>query len=178
LIRYFRAHAKAQVASLDIVLSVIALLLFVGLVIAIAPSLGGSAEARTIYGGLLFENIEDLKKTDDTMAFLSDYKVDEVKLTAFAAELNDDIENIIFTNSDEYSSSNCDFCMFFENNTANAPIVGNPTLGETYQDAAHSSTGACLLGSPCEHYPQSHVFLKPVLRKGSIMNLYIVVCKE
>jgi len=177
LFQYRRAHArKGQIASLDIILSVVALFLFIGIVIAILPMIGGSTEPKETYGGQVFINIENIGIDRPASAFLAGYRVDENKLDNFSNSSYDDIEGFVLANSDIFAPESSDFCMFFQ---PLSPFNGSSSFGRTYDSPDHTTASKerCNPSDPCQNYAQSFVYARPVLRKGKITKLYVVVCK-
>ena len=185
------AHKRAQFTSMDMMISVVVVLLFLGTMMIFASNIFNKKESKIIYGSTIFSNIENL---DDSVAFISNYRVNETKLNAFAdggdgnMVLNEDgeVESKIFAGSTSYSADDSDACMFFFDNNNNIVAIGNATvglfntLGWTYTSEDHSLTGLrapCDPNDPCKFYSKTYLYIKPVLRQGKIMNLYIVVCQ-
>jgi len=164
--------AKAQVTSLDIIISAIILILLLGIIITLLISIADSRITQEIYGGQVFSNIENL---NDSNSFIVNHKIDENKLTAFSKRsYENNIKQDILSNSNVFNSYENDVCIFFENNGMIVQINGSNALGQTIQPPGKST---CNPYNPCEFYKQSIVFVKPVLKENQIINMYIVVCE-
>lgn len=179
------SRAKAQVASLDIIISAIVLLIFIALVIALLPAFGRQREPNALYGGFVFTNIQGLRTANPSVAFVQDYRVDETKLANFADRSIVTIENELLGGNSVLHPTSSDLCIFFLNQPqatdtstwTTIPANGTKvTIGET--KGSTGLPGDCVWSNPCGEYTESFVFVKPVWRQGRIVNMFIVVCAE
>jgi len=148
---------------MDIVISVVVVLLLVGTILVLFTGFSEKTEPRSIYGGIVFTNIEKLQ--NDNIAFLNNQIVDESKLAMFSSQSYSDIKNIILAGSD--FSGGDDVCIFFLNRSNAMTIGGSTQVGH----------GSCSFTDPCRDYIQSFIFTKPVLKESEIVNMYIAVCE-
>lgn len=162
-------HAKAQVASLDIVIAVTVLLFFIAIIVILFPS---KPRDSAIYSSKAFWGIEN---APSAYAFLSGYVVDETKLGNFASLGKEQMEAVVL-NSTEYTGFTSDICIFFLNSGGLMDINGAQTMGIVYLDDSHSSSGLCSFSDPCQHYKQTAVYTRPVARNDEIINMHVVVC--
>lgn len=169
--RFSKKQKKAQIASMDLIISAIILLFLISIMIIIILKVSDNKTEKVIYGGEVFRNIE--KIDDQNIAFLNNYKIDETKLSEFADttyQTYDEMKEKMFAGSDNYNIYTNEVCMFFDNYTISGyqaiPINGDNQLG-------HSE---CYYDNPCKGFDIAVPFAKPVLRKGSIVMMYVVVC--
>jgi len=148
---------------MDIIISVVVLLLLAGTIIILLVSITDKQIPSVAYGGVVIKNIELIN--DSTTAFLTDYRIEEVKLSAFASQPYSQIKNTLLSGS-EFGQQN-EVCVFFLNKSTVVPVNGTDQFGHT----------TCNFNSPCQDYVQSFVFAKPVLRMGDIIIMYVAVCE-
>jgi hypothetical protein len=176
------AKSKAQIASIDLVISVAVLMLFIAIIIIFFPS--KPAASKVTYGGMVFTNIEMLGNYDSGIAFLSSYGIDDGKLAAFSAVAYSNAETLLLNNTG-YGNYTSDFCMFFVNSSKTASNLVNITSGQdaygiVFGDKQHTAAGRkqCSTSSPCGYYNNVYVYAMPVVRQKSVMNLYVIVCSD
>jgi len=163
-------RVKAQIASLDIIISVIAIMILIG-VIAIIISITIKPEAKAIYGGEVFRNIENI---DGPNNFLDGYRINQTALTHFVTVgTYDSKKSLVLEPSTQFSSTRNNFTMFFLGKNGVVDIT--PGMS-SYGHSAGSYS------NPCNGHKQSFVYIRPVLkgqetRKGEILNMYVVVCE-
>jgi hypothetical protein len=162
-------HAKGQVASLDIVIAVAAILFFIALIVLFFPI---KPKDAAIYNSKAFLGIES---ADPPYAFLNGYVVNESSLGLFATLSPTQMETIVL-NSTEFTGYTSDICIFFADGSNIWQINMMDTLGQVYQDDAHTITGACSISNPCQHYSKTSVYTRPVARNYHITNMHVVVC--
>jgi hypothetical protein len=157
-------------------------MLFIGIVIIFFPQ---EADAGQEYrhGNQLLTDLENLRLTDPSVAFYSNYKIDNGRLANFASRTYSsnpkevtDQKHLLMGASDYYAFNN-DVCLFFLDGTGVQLIQGMQALGRTFDTADRTSRGHCLVNDPCRHYTNAHAFSRPVLRNGRIVNMYIVICE-
>jgi hypothetical protein len=161
-------NAKSQVASLDLIISAIILLVFLALIIVLVPFVTDQNRARTIYGGEVFTAIENMPAS-----FLTNYRIDEVRLAAFRLLPSSTIENTVIGDTTSFDTYTSDVCIFFLKNgiTPVEIVTGVDTIG--------TMVGGCTTATPCgTDYHTTYVHAKPVLRNDEIVTMYVVVCKE
>jgi hypothetical protein len=107
-------------------------------------------------------NLENID--NPTHAFLSDYSVDEAKLVAFGSQSTGVIKNIIYEGTE--FSDNAETCIFFLNKSS--PVLFNGIY--------EIKTGACTFNNPCPSSGQASMYVKPVMFKGDVVNMYVAVC--
>jgi hypothetical protein len=151
-------------ASLDIVISIVVLLLLVAAVLLMVTKISERKSARAVHGGIVIANIESI--TNPATAFLEDYSADETKLLAFMAQPEDDIKNILFSGTT--FSSSYEVCIFFLDRSTPIDIGG----------ANQAGTAPCTNIKPCPGSDQVFAYVKPVLYKGNIANMYVAVCGD
>jgi hypothetical protein len=160
---------------MDLIIAALVLLIFIGLMVVAVPILNPKKSTRPVYGGEVFGNIEF---GPDETAFLQDYRIDETRLSAFAALSHDEMDHLLLGNMTGTVESVSDVCVFFLNETggmAAVDIEGRQAAGETLVSGAYSD---CQWDRACNEYKSSSVHVKPVLRSGQVMNLYVAVCSE
>jgi len=161
-------RVKAQVASMDIVISVVVVLLLVATLIVVGFRLTNNKTPSVEYGGMVFTNIESIK--DPTVAFLKDYRVDETKLINF--------RNLGYTTIKQYVlngtniGSNFDTCIFF----LNVSIKDSTSQAIDIGGVDHIGYPGCDINNPCKRSNQTIVYAKPVLIKREIANMYTILC--
>jgi ABC-type Na+ efflux pump permease subunit len=146
---------------MDIIISVVVLLLLISTIVIVVVNMSNSKKPEALYGSVVFSNIE---KADSPISFLQDYRVSESKLSAFKAEDYPDMKTVVFSGT-QYSAGQ-ELCIFFLNQSDTAYIDGSQSMGM-----------GCSPTNPCASYVKSYVHVKPVLRQGDIMNMYIVICE-
>ena len=157
------AHKKSQIATTDLVISVIILIVF--LVLIVAAFMYGSKKvgAEYIYGGVVFNNLEKL----ETGHFLNNYKIDETELGLFGGLAPEVIRNSLLKDT-EFIPSTSEICVFFRD--TGAPVY------------EHGTSVQCQDTRPCTDDQSTYIFAKPVLKEitpsdKKIQNLLIVVCQ-
>ncbi len=166
------ARARAQVASIDLIVGVVIAIILIGAVAVFAANLM-KPKTKAEFGGKVFTAIETAGGGHD---FLSGYNVSESKLASFALLSYSEQKNTVFAQSVEFSSSN-DFCMFFLDSGSPVQIGGSNELG-------HSQ---CSYSDPCpknmygSRPAVARIYTMPVLRtpnqnRGKIVTFYVAVC--
>jgi hypothetical protein len=170
------------VVSLDLIISVVLLMLFIGIIIIFFPQ-EADAGADYRHGSQVMTDLENLQSTNPTIAFYSNYRIDNGRLASFASlpysstpQQPTDQKFLLIGTSDYYAIDN-DVCLFFLDGAGVQLIQGMQALGRTYDTADQTSRGPCLVNDPCRYYTNAHAFSRPVLRNGRIVNMYIVVCE-
>jgi hypothetical protein len=171
---------RAQVASLDLILSAIALLFFIALVLIILPMLTDTKKPKAFYGGEIFATMESMDHP-----ILTDYHVDEANLELFANDISQmDIK--LLGNSPVFNPGDSDVCIYFIDNhlihnhwiemeiQQTVPPATVPSPVKTLSSAA----GGCSTAKPCSDKAEAFVFVKPVVRNEKIVDMYAVVCRE
>jgi hypothetical protein len=153
---------RGQLASMDIVISIIVVMLLVSAVLLLITKISKQKEPKAIHGGLVMMNLENID--NPTYAFLSDYSVDEAKLSLFGGQSPSVIKNIIYEGTE--FSDDFETCIFFLNNSA--PVMFNGIY--------EIKTGACTYNRPCPSTGQARMYVKPVMFKGDVVNMYVAVC--
>ena len=165
---------KSQIASLDLILSAVAILLLLGLIIAAVPLMLEDDPSGLQYGSQVFSNIEQIGKEE--WRFLNNYRIDDDRMSDFLDQSYDKIRRIFLAGSDRWSP-NDDFCMFFMKDNVAIPPNSTQMVGMTYDSFDHTSKTLCSAADPCRFYDEAIVNVKPVLWKNEIVNLYVVVCR-
>jgi hypothetical protein len=165
-------RAKAQVASLDIIISVAAIICLIVIIIILFPA---RQETRQVYGGRIFDSLDSLNERRQDVAFLHDYSIDEARLTAFAALDPEQAEMLAFAGT-AHSSETSDLCIYFANKDRVMNIGMDESIGRTYTDQAHTTKSLCPTSNPCRHYRTTTVYTRPVARQEQIVNMHMVVC--
>jgi hypothetical protein len=169
---------------MDLIISVVLLMLFIGIMIVIFPQ-QADASREYDYGRQVFNGLENLASIDSEIAFYSNYKIDNGLLIdnvvnrpyESSPQEETDLKYRLIGSSDFYSSGN-DVCLFFLDGTTPQPITpGRYALGMTFNSAERTTKGPCVVSNPCRHYTNSHAFSRPVLRNGRIVNIFIVICE-
>ncbi len=170
-------NAKAQVTSLDIIISIIILLVLLGIITVILTMIVESSASREYYGGELFAKVEGL---DDSIAFLSDHKVDEAKLASFShLDYESRIKPLMLSDSERFNTIEDDVCIFFTSGNDILAFDGMDSVGMALQP--DGSKGLCNPADPCRNYRESFAYSKPVLKESGpaekkIAKMNIVVC--
>lgn len=160
-------YKRSQIATTDLIISVIVILLFVGIVIA--ATLWGSDNSKVSYGygSVLFSNIGGMGSN----AFVSNYRVDDAKLLNFKGEAYSSIKSEILKDT-KFIDSRSDICIFFDDLSGTTYIAG-----EIY-DPLLATYVICPTIDPCKDYEYVTVFTKPLLYQSRIQNLLIMVCSN
>ncbi len=170
-------HVKAQVTSLDIIISIIIVLVMMGVIAVILTMFFEASPSREYYGGQVFTNVESL---NGSIAFLSDHRVDEAKLVAFSGlDYESRIKPLVLADMERFSSIKDDVCIFFTAENQIIPVGNKDTIGMTLGPGG--TKAACDPNDPCREYRESFAYVKPVLRQSGpdenrIAKMSIVVC--
>jgi hypothetical protein len=166
-------NAKAQVASLDLIISAIALMAFLAIIILLVPFVATPHTPKTIYGGEVFTTIAAMPAS-----FLTSYRINEDNLVAFGALDRDNVETRVIAGTSSFDVSRNDVCIFFLRG-GSTPIEispGQQTIGYTLNGGVAEH---CTITEPCsEDYDITYVFAQPVLRLREIATMYVVVCQQ
>jgi hypothetical protein len=171
------------VVSLDLIISVVLLMLFIGIMIIFFPQEADAAQEYR-HGSQLLTDLENLRFTDSDVAFYANYRIDNDRLATFADRdystnppQETDQKHILMGTSDYYAFNN-DVCLFFLDSTGVRPIrYGMDAIGLTFNTEERTSRQPCETGNPCSYYSRAHSFSRPVLRDGRIVTMYIVICE-
>jgi len=160
LLRLIQMRARGQVASLDIIISTIVLLILLATIAILIVNSSKPSTLRPIYGGAVFDNLDS--------HFLHDYMVNDSELISFQARGYTDIKSILLNNSNEFDYSLDETCMFFVDAGTQVGVASGP--------------GGCNSASPCPSDEQAMVFVSPVLKEDTsgdnkILNMFVVVCR-
>jgi len=152
--RYLSGRVRAQIASLDLIISVVVLMMLIGAIIVLITASSKPTTAKTAYGGPLFSNMET--------HFLTSYSVDETRLSTFWSRDYNTVKAIVLNNS-LYETTTSDVCVFFTDQ------------GHVYPNSG-DILGPCSAADPCPR--QSYIFIRPVVRMDRIVNMVIAVCRD
>jgi len=160
------AKRKAQVASLDLIISAIVLMLFLGILIVVISNITDIRKNTVIYGGEIFVNIEN------EWEFLGNNKIDQDEYENFRNDVTADgdaVESRMFISSNVFNTNSNDFCMFFHDGTN---VVGGGPVD--------TISGGCDESDPCpeDDYKQAYIHAKPVFREDKVVTYYIAVCQN
>lgn len=153
--------AKAQVASMDMVISALVLILLLALILVLISNITDKQKSRVIYGGGVFENIENLNPT-----FLKDYRVDEAELATFASNYVT-MKDKTLIGSDVFDPKKNEICIFF--------LDGNTPMD--FNSLPANGHASCQVANPCKGFDQAFIFAKPVVRDHKVVTMYIAVCE-
>ena len=162
MIQSLQRAKKGQVATTDLILSMILVLLFIGLMIAAFMWSTKRNSPQYIYGSVVFDNLEGNANTD----FVSNYKIDGSKLTQFqgwATSSYDDMRLKVLNNTDFIPGVD-DVCLFTRDDSATNPLAGPGTI--------------CSPANPCKNHALKYIFVKPVEYNKKIQNLLVVLCVQ
>jgi hypothetical protein len=178
------ARAKAQIVSLDLIISVVLLMLFIGVMLILLPSQADASQEYS-YANQIFTELEKLGTVDPPIAFYSNYRIDNTILRTNVVSRqyesnpfqDNDLKFRLIGATDFYSTDN-DVCIFFLDSTTVQPITaGQDAIGLTYDSSDHNTKSLCDVSNPCQFYSSAHAFSKPVLRSGRVVNMFIVICE-
>lgn len=167
-------YVKSQLASTDLVISGIAIILFASIVVSFLIIVSDDSDAE--YEKTILTNIENSEYD-----FISHYVVDEELLTNFSnRSYYEKIKPEVFSGSNLYNMNSSDVCIFFYNGTRDnfdiIPVNGSDALGEVYDSEDHNSRSQCSVSNPCKYYASSDVYKKILARKKQIVMMYVNIC--
>lgn len=168
-------HAKAQASSIDVVISIAAVLFFIALLIILFPM---DRQSPPEWGGKIIDSIQSLNTRRADVAFMDGYRINEDRLTNLsnlALPNPEPAEKLILADT-EYGEATSDICIFFVDSTITMQVGGEQGFGKVWSDAAHTSKIPCPTTNPCKHYDNTKVYTRPVERLGKIVNMHVVVC--
>jgi hypothetical protein len=164
-------HAKGQTASIDVIISVSAILFFISMVIIFFPDRN---EARQRWDGKVFDSIQALNEKRQDIAFLDGYRINEDRLHNLTL-LGATAAEIYMLAGSEFDAATSDTCLFFADLSGNIQIEGLDSFGRVKDGTG--GTMNCPAADPCKAYKKTTVFTKPVMRQNRITNMHLVVCK-
>lgn len=146
---------KSQIATTDLIVSAIILLLFISIIITVL--LWSDNKRQTyVYESAMFKNIEN----QGNNAFLVDYRLNSTKLSNFQASNYIDMKRAIL-NGTEFVDNLVDMCFFIQKGHS----IYNVDVGGI----------SCSVTKPCADDSVATTYAKPMLN-GTIKNFLIVVC--
>ena len=159
---------------MDLIISVLIIMLLIGIVTILMSNVIDLKKPKAIYGSQIFTNLGHI---DNDKSFLTNYIIDENKLTNFCDQSYEDSKAQVLNNTGLFNQYSNDYCMFFLDKATTVEFECNSA------DVDFFGHNNCDLNHPCGNTPtnQSFVHVKPVLKFDSginkIVNMYIVICE-
>jgi hypothetical protein len=166
-VRFQLRSEKAQIATTDMVISSMIILIFIGIAISIMLWNTSSDDITYTYGSRIFQNIENM----GTKAFITEYKVDNVKLVAFQAENYNVVKEAMLKDT-QYPSSRSEVCIYFDDKGLMTYVAG-----QVYDSITNAFIN-CPIANPCNEYRTTNIAAKPVLFGNKMINALVFVCRN